>query len=153
LPAEHVSAFNRWLFRKTKLAAPTLSREGGFSLRGAMLNICVVIATKPPIIVHYDYRPKRTRKKKAQSAVITGSRIVSAKKPKPATPAIGEAVTERKRPAQAAAPIITGSRIVTARKPRGRFGDVPVMTAEEHQQRGDAAEALFRELTRRVCEE
>jgi hypothetical protein len=39
-------------------------------------------------------------------------------------------------------------RIVTARKPRGRFGDVPEMTREEHRQRGDAADALFRELTR-----
>ena len=31
---------------------------------------------------------------------------------------------------------------------RGRFGDLPDTTPEEHQQRGDAAEALFRELTR-----
>jgi hypothetical protein len=29
---------------------------------------------------------------------------------------------------------------------------VPDMTPEEHQQRGDAAEALFRKLTRRVRE-
>lgn len=41
--------------------------------------------------------------------------------------------------------------IVTARNPRrGRFGDVPDMTPEEHEQRGDAAVALFRELVRRV---
>jgi hypothetical protein len=53
----------------------------------------------------------------------------------------------------ARAPASEIPRIVTAaRKARGRFGDVPDMTPEEHQQRGDAAEALFRELTRRVRE-
>jgi hypothetical protein len=40
--------------------------------------------------------------------------------------------------------------IVTARKARGRFGDVPDMTPEEHERRGDAAVALFHELMRRV---
>ena len=45
------------------------------------------------------------------------------------------------------------SAIVTAKNPRrGKFGNVPDMTPEEHQQRGDAAEALFRELTHRVRE-
>jgi hypothetical protein len=42
--------------------------------------------------------------------------------------------------------------VTTARNARGRFGNVPDMTTEEHRQRGDAAEALFRELTRRVRE-
>ena len=56
--------------------------------------------------------------------------------------------------AQAAAPpaAIKAPRIVTARKPRGRFGDVPDMTEEKHQLRGDAAEALFREIVHRVRE-
>ena len=42
--------------------------------------------------------------------------------------------------------------IVTARHPRRRssFPDVPDMTPEEHMRRDDAADALFRELTRRV---
>ena len=44
--------------------------------------------------------------------------------------------------------------IVTAKNPRrGRFGDVPDMTPEERERGGDAAETLFRELTRRVREE
>jgi hypothetical protein len=52
-----------------------------------------------------------------------------------------DVVTEPK-PAQAAT--ITGPRIVTARNPRrGRFSDTPDMTPEEHERRGDAAEALF----------
>jgi hypothetical protein len=41
--------------------------------------------------------------------------------------------------------------IVTAKNPhRGRFGDVPDMKPEEHERRGDAAEALFREPVRRA---
>ncbi len=33
-----------------------------------------------------------------------------------------------------------------------RFGDVPDLTPEDHRQRGDAADALWRELVRRVRE-
>ena len=42
------------------------------------------------------------------------------------------------------------SAIVTARKPQTWRGDVPGMTPEEHQRRGDAADALFREMKRKV---
>jgi hypothetical protein len=43
--------------------------------------------------------------------------------------------------------------IVTAKNPRrGRFGDVPDMTPEEHKRRGDAADALFREMKRQIAE-
>jgi hypothetical protein len=43
--------------------------------------------------------------------------------------------------------------IVTAKNPyrRGRLGAVPDMAPEEHKHRGDAADALFRELVRRVA--
>jgi hypothetical protein len=46
------------------------------------------------------------------------------------------------------------SAIVTAKNPRrGRFGDVPdMMTPEEHKRRGDVADALWRELVRRVAD-
>jgi hypothetical protein len=98
-------------------------------------------------IVRTDYRPKRARKRK-QSPTIP-QRIVTAK-PKLAAPTIGKAVTESKRPAQPAT--ITGPRIVSARNPRAkRLPDVPDMTPEEHQRRGDAAVELFRELTRRAA--
>lgn len=40
--------------------------------------------------------------------------------------------------------------IVTTRPKRGRFGEVEDLTPEEHQQRGDAAEEVFRELVRRA---
>jgi hypothetical protein len=42
------------------------------------------------------------------------------------------------------------ARIVTTRSKRGPFGEAPDLTPEEHQQRGDAADALFRELVRRA---
>jgi hypothetical protein len=46
------------------------------------------------------------------------------------------------------------SAIVTAKNPhRRRYADVPDMTPEEHKRRGDAADALWRELVRRVRED
>ena len=42
------------------------------------------------------------------------------------------------------------SAIVTVRKPQSWRSDVPDMTPEEHQRRGDAADALFREMKRKV---
>jgi hypothetical protein len=99
-------------------------------------------------IVRTDYRPKRARKRKRPVEI--PNRIVSAKGPRPAAPAIKEAVTESKRSAAQPA-AITGPRIVTARTPRARrLPDVPEMTAEEHQRRGDAAVELFKELVRRA---
>ena len=40
------------------------------------------------------------------------------------------------------------SAIVTVKRRPGRFGDAPDLTPEEHRQRGDAADALFREIVR-----
>ena len=40
--------------------------------------------------------------------------------------------------------------IVTARRPGARRVDVPDLTPEEYQRRGDAADALWRELVRRA---
>jgi hypothetical protein len=58
-------------------------------------------------------------------------------------------ITERKPPAEATA--ISVPRIVTAKPKRStRFGQVQEIDAEEHQRRGDAAEALFREIVRRA---
>jgi hypothetical protein len=41
---------------------------------------------------------------------------------------------------------------VTIRKPGKRFADVPNMTPEERRQRGEAADAMWRELVRRIGE-
>jgi hypothetical protein len=85
----------------------------------------------------HNLPPEALTKRKHPVAI--PMRIVSAKTSKPTAPADDAAVTEGK-PAQLAT--IAGPRIVTARKPRGRFADVPETQPEEHQQRGDAAEAL-----------
>ena len=42
--------------------------------------------------------------------------------------------------------------IVTARKPRSWRSDVPDMTPGEHKRRGDAADALFHEMKRRIAD-
>ena len=41
--------------------------------------------------------------------------------------------------------------IVTAKRRKGRFGDAPDLTQEEHQRRSDAADTLFREMVRRAA--
>ena len=42
--------------------------------------------------------------------------------------------------------------IVTAKNQRRSwFGDVPDMTPEEHKRRGNAADALFREVKRQIA--
>ena len=60
--------------------------------------------------------------------------------------------TARKAPAPANDDGPRRSAIVTARKPRSWRSDVPDMTPEEHQRRGDAADALFREMKRRIAQ-
>ena len=86
-------------------------------------------------IVTYVHRPKRARTHKAQVADMPV--IVRAGKKAPVAATNGD---DRK------------SAIVTAKNPRrGRFGDVPDMTPEEHKRRGDAADALFREMKRQIA--
>jgi hypothetical protein len=43
--------------------------------------------------------------------------------------------------------------IVTARRPGRRLADVSDMAPEEHKRRGDAADALFREIKHRIAQE
>ena len=96
------------------------------------------------IVTHF-YRPKRARKKKPAVA-LTGPRITSLIRRVPAPP-----FDEVEQPVPKI-PETTRAKpysIVTAKNPRrGRFGDD--MTPEEHERRGEAAEALFRELVRRA---
>ena len=90
-------------------------------------------------IVYNTYRPKRARKRKVSPAMPQRIVTTAKKRAKPIEPGEPEAAP--------ATP-----RIVTARNPNrsSRFGPVPDLTADEHQRRGDAAEALFRELVRRA---
>jgi hypothetical protein len=91
------------------------------------------------VTTHYHY--KRPPKKRAKAAAITGPAIVTANS-KRTRQQIPNAVSDEPMK----------SVIVTARNPRGRFADVPELTLEEVQRRGDAADALWRELVRRARE-
>jgi hypothetical protein len=82
-------------------------------------------------IVHYEYHYKRPPRKKKPVALEV------------------PAVVTRRRPMPKKAEVPPTSAIVTIRKP-GK-GYVPDLTPEEHQRRGDAAEALFREMKRRIA--
>ena len=75
-----------------------------------------------------------------------------------AVPLEGPAIVRRVKPAQRQPPILRhlfatdGRRSRRSSPPsagRSRFGDAPDMTPEEHRRRGDAADALFREIVRR----
>ena len=95
---------------------------------------------KPRSIVTHVHRPKRPPRKKAQATAITGPVIVTA-------------ASERTH-RQVADVVVSDDpvTIVAAKNShrRGRLGDVPDMTPEEHMRRGDAADALFRELVRQA---
>ena len=77
-----------------------------------------------------------------------------------AVPLEGPAIVRRVKPGNdnhpdPPAPLPTDGKksvIVIAKRRPGRFGDVPDMTLEEHQRRGEAADALFREIVRRATE-
>ena len=81
------------------------------------------------------------------------TRIVTARSPKRAPakrkpPPPSAAIVTPQQPRPAAAP----AAIVRTKSQRSSvFGDAPEMTLEEHKRRGDAAEALFRELVRRAA--
>ena len=92
----------------------------------------------PMTIVTHAHRPKRARKRKAQAAALNVPAIVRAGKKAPVAAATDD--DDRK------------SAIVTAKnRAWSRFGDVPDMTPEEHKRRGDAADALFREMKRQIA--
>ena len=87
-------------------------------------------------IVTSTYRYKRPPRKR-KAVPLEGPAIVRKGAAKPeTTPA---PANDDRKPA-----------IVTAKRRRGRFGDAPDLTPEEHQQRGDAADALFREMVRKT---
>ena len=101
-------------------------------------------------IVTTAYRPKRPPKRKA--VAFAGPAIVRKRvradaavppdrvdDPPPANDARKPDLPETGRPS-----------IVTARRPGAQRVDVPDLTPEEYQRRGDAADALWRDLVRRV---
>ena len=109
----------------------------------------------PSRIVTSTYRYKRpSRKRKAVPLEVPA--IVRKGTAKPETPP-APANDDRKPASSEPAPLAPAndarkSAIVTAKRRKSRFGDVPDMTLEEHQRRGDAADTLFREIVRRATE-
>ena len=93
------------------------------------------MTTIPSVIVTSTYRYKRPPRKR-KAVPLEGPAIVTKRR---ALPSI-----EKPKP-----PPDTSPAPVTAKRRPGRFGDAPDMTPEEHQRRGDAADALFREIVRR----
>ena len=93
----------------------------------------------PMTIVTHAYRPKRARKRTGQAAAIAVPTIVTAK-------------SQRTHPQASSPAIYEPAIIVTAKHPRrGRFDEEADMTLEEHKRRGDAADALFREMKRQIA--
>jgi hypothetical protein len=94
-------------------------------------------------IVTSSYRPKRAPRKKRPQPPIA-NRIVTSAPMKPLKgPVIllGQQAPAEARPQRSA--IVEPNRTSV-------FGNAPDMTEEELQRRGDAADALFRELVRRA---
>ena len=122
-------------------------------------------------IVTSTYRYKRPPKRKGRKlAEITGPAVVTAKGSRRSGPLRGgrQAAAESEESARsertgdtkpstpsgkvpAPANDDRKSAIVTAQKPSSWHSDVPDMTEEEHRRRGDAADALFREMKLRIA--
>jgi hypothetical protein len=119
-------------------------------------------------IVTSTYRYKRPPKRKGRKlAEITGPAVVTAKGSRRPV-GVGETAAESEESARsertgdtkpstpsgkvpAPANDDRKSAIVTAQKPSSWHSDVPDMTEEEHRRRGDAADALFREMKLRIA--
>jgi hypothetical protein len=110
----------------------------------------LIVATEMTRIVTTTYRykpPPKKRKAVAGPAIVrkaTTAGIPSGGKTKPAP--LPPANDDR----QPSPPGARKPAIVTARRPGARRVDVPDLTPEEYQRRGDAADALWRELVRRA---
>jgi hypothetical protein len=93
------------------------------------------------VTTHYRYK-RPPRKAEGGRAQCAGDRHQGGTKRLPAGKADATQTEDRK------------SAIVKAKNPHrrhGRFRDVPDMTPEEHRRRGDAADALFREMKRQIA--
>ena len=111
------------------------------------------------VTTHYRYKPP-PRKRKAvpleAPAVVTPKRkrvpSTEGKKLEPASAIVGKAKPcNDNRPDPAPHDNdVAKSAIVPVRRRGKRFGDAPDLTPEEHQRRGEAADALWRELVRRA---
>jgi phage terminase large subunit-like protein len=130
----------------------------------------------------YRYKPPSRKRKPAAPLegprIVTirdkkrapAEKVVAEAEPGPATTAVpAESTTAivstgRKRAGAAAMPAPAStedakpaepakrSAIVTARRPGKRYVEVPEMTPEEHQRRGDLADAMMQKMKRAIAE-
>ena len=91
------------------------------------------------VTTHYRYK-RPTRRKKAVAPEVPAVVTARRRKPRDEPATAAERIPEPKK-----------SAIVTVRKLGKWFADVPDLTPEEHKRRGDAADALFREIQRRIA--
>ena len=105
----------------------------------------------PSRIVTSTYRYKRPPRKR-KAAPLEGPAIVrdSRKREMSHAATFPEPANGDRQLAETSSSRAAKSAIVTAKRRPGRFGDAPDMTPEEHQRRGNAADALFREIVRRT---
>ena len=99
----------------------------------------------PMAMVTTTYRYKRPPKRK-KAVLLKVSPIVRAGK----QPAALERSIDATESTSAK---VRTSAIVTVKGKPGRFDEAEELTSEEHRRRGDAADALFRELVRRATAE
>jgi hypothetical protein len=106
----------------------------------------------PARIVTSTYRYKRPpRKKKPVLLEVPGIVRGSRQREKVSHDAIPpEPANDDRQSAETPSGHAVKSAIVTVKGRRSRFGDAPNVTSEEHQRRGEAAAALFREIVRRA---
>jgi hypothetical protein len=98
-------------------------------------------------IARCEYRPKQARKRRDQPELKCG-RIVTAKPPK----RLRGPVVCLKYQTLAAEEAPPRSAIVEPKRPKGMLAHLLLDDSPEaHQKRGDAADALFREIARRVA--
>ena len=110
----------------------------------------------PTRIVTYTHRPKRSPRKRKAVAIAWPAIVTKASRRAPADmPPVDDQEPAAPPPANddapaAPAPPAAKSAIVRVRRRGKRNADVPDMTPEERQRRGDAADALWVELVRRA---
>ena len=104
------------------------------------------MARKPgSSIVHYEYRYKRPPRKKKPVAL----EVPAVVRAKPTRRPGNTRPDDKSAPANDDRKPMPTSAIVTIRK--RRRGEVPDMTPAEHKRRGNAAEAMFRKMKRKIA--
>ena len=122
-------------------------RGSGTALIGSRNRLTCRVVWESPNIARCDYRPKPARKRREQPELKCG-RIVTATPPK----RLRGPVIRLKEQSPAPDERPPRSAIVEPKRAKGTLAHLLLDEGPEaHQKRGDAADALFREIARRVA--